>query len=472
VADASPVGGAGGSLARQLRELRLERDNPPYRLISSKTGLSTGHISDVLRGTTVPSWDHLQRLVEYLNGDVPHFRTLWLNLKNEDADDVSWGASHGTSEPDAAPSLWADVSVFISLTPADDDSTFGNIVKFVEQVSRVYHINSGRRMRLFTNAISTDASEGDNWDAWKNRIRLGLSSSTIFLVFISPTYLRDPVRRWELSLIRSFLYMHSASHLLLPLLYAGRPNLSDPELADTLPNQVLEQSQWLDISDVLDNEPDSRTWRSMTRGVASRIDQILAGAAPYGLEIDDHPDISEHKTQSIHEFALIEQPLNQFKSNGMRAAHVVEELIDDLPGHISRLRSAQTYRELLSVSTEAVKRIRLPAREIAAASRRISVDVDESNSSIKRLLEAERAAFPVQNGIRADLLKRFSREPHRHYPRFRQIVKLYNTASEASGYSGDLDRLVQAIQLACLILLDQSGTIEIWHDEIAAMSRL
>ncbi|MFD9732867.1 helix-turn-helix domain-containing protein [Umezawaea sp. NPDC059074] len=64
-------------LVSELRELRLSRSEPSYRLLADRTGRSPSTINDVLTGKRVPGWPVVRDLVSALDGDLDHFQKLY-----------------------------------------------------------------------------------------------------------------------------------------------------------------------------------------------------------------------------------------------------------------------------------------------------------------------------------------------------------------------------------------------------------
>ena len=83
------------SLLSAIRQLHLRAGEPSSRDVMRRIGrgvLSHTTINAVLRGSRVPRWEPLQHVVAALDGDVEHFRSLW--MKARDAEEHSPGAAN------------------------------------------------------------------------------------------------------------------------------------------------------------------------------------------------------------------------------------------------------------------------------------------------------------------------------------------------------------------------------------------
>jgi hypothetical protein len=148
----------------------------------------------------VPSWPLLSKIVLGLGGDEDEFRDLWAASRHAGT------PTEGLPAP--AESSKSDVSIFVSYARVDDEATYSRVTKFASSIKRLYESMTGERVRLYMGADSSAAG-----DIWVDRIRLGMSSSAILLVVISPAYLRSAARREEYRELTSFVCASSNSRL-------------------------------------------------------------------------------------------------------------------------------------------------------------------------------------------------------------------------------------------------------------------
>jgi len=75
----------------------------------------------------------------------------------------------------------ATISVFLSYARLDDMATYGRISTFRADLQHSYEALTGSRVEVFQDVDSVGLGEG-----WKDRIRSGLSTSSILLAFVRP----------------------------------------------------------------------------------------------------------------------------------------------------------------------------------------------------------------------------------------------------------------------------------------------
>lgn len=77
--------GYGPELLEAVKSLHLERGQPSIRDIAQKANRAIGPstIAGVLAGSKAVRWHLLETLVKALDGDVDHFRKLWIQDKRD-----------------------------------------------------------------------------------------------------------------------------------------------------------------------------------------------------------------------------------------------------------------------------------------------------------------------------------------------------------------------------------------------------
>src|SRR5215469_16405798 len=94
-----------------LSDLYLRAGQPSSREIARAIGgVSHTTVNLALRGTKVPSWPVVVKIVEHLDGDIEHFRQLWVDAREP-----------SRTRRDQTKS---DVSVFVSYARIDDQATY------------------------------------------------------------------------------------------------------------------------------------------------------------------------------------------------------------------------------------------------------------------------------------------------------------------------------------------------------------
>ena len=258
------VGDSAAHLLRTaLRALHVRAGAPSTRVIARGIGsISHTTVSQTLRGDRVPSWPLLSKIVLQLGGDEDEFRDLWAATRHAGA------PTEGLPAP--AESSKSDVSVFVSYARVDDEATYSRVTKFTSSIKRLYESMTGEQVRLYMDADSIESG-----DIWSERIRLGMSSSAILLVFISPAYLRSAPCREEYREFTSFVCVSSNSRLIVPLLFSERERI-EKYFGDHAIWAEMQALHPVPVEQLRFEEPGSYEWVRKTQEVVNRMESVLA----------------------------------------------------------------------------------------------------------------------------------------------------------------------------------------------------
>jgi TIR domain len=213
----------------------------------------------------VPSWPLLSKIVLRLGGDEDEFRDLWAASRHAGT------PTEGLPAP--AESSKSDVSIFVSYARVDEEATYSRVTKFASSIKRLHESMTGERARLYMGADSSAAG-----DIWVDLIRLGMSSSAILLVVISPAYLRSAARREEYRELTSFVCASSDSRLIVPLLFSERERI-EKYFGDHAIWAEMQELRPVPVEQVRCEEPGSYEWVRKTQEVVNRIESVLADVA-------------------------------------------------------------------------------------------------------------------------------------------------------------------------------------------------
>ena len=215
-------------------------------------------------------------------------------------------------------------------------------------------------------------------DDWRDRIRLGLSASSIFLAFISPAYLRSPACREELTEFFAFLNANSSTRLIIPLIFASPDRILNEFSEDDLWTQVS-KLQWLDISELRFADPGSGDWIRTLEGVGDRISEVLqsitSGANP-SAKADSDLEIS--KQGLLERMAEIEERMPGMSSGIERYAVLMSQLNEEVTAAGPAMQRADTFAKKLAVSERLANALVPIAKEMDALAGQMVSDLNRA----------------------------------------------------------------------------------------------
>lgn len=155
---------------------------------------------------------------------------------------------------------------FASYSHSDNDASYGRITTIVGDIAKSYRSLTATPLPVFIDTESISLGE-----LWQQRIDAGLTSSAVFLPFISPAYLKSPACRREFRFFQRSL----ADRLIIPLIYGDRARTRSLFRSDAIWRQV-NRHQYLDIGALRLEEPGCAVWMKLVDPIARRIDEVLA----------------------------------------------------------------------------------------------------------------------------------------------------------------------------------------------------
>ena len=293
----------------------------------------------------MPTWPVVAKLGEALDGDVESIRLLWMDAQ----------------KPLEFPGIADDseIQVFVSYARIDDQATYGRISKLIEDIANTYQSMTGWTVGVFSDVDSIKPG-----DDWRDRIRLGLSYSSIFLAFISPAYLRSANCREELNEFLAFLISSSADRLVIPLMYAKKERIETSFAGDELWAKIC-QREYVDISRLRSVNPGSTEWIETIEFLADSIDERLSSFK----HIDDPvpTDTRRPAVKSLQDttppgtlerMATLEEKVPQVVADMSSISDLLNGLAEELTNATPRLSKANTFAARLAVSRDLAKRLR------------------------------------------------------------------------------------------------------------------
>jgi F-box protein 11 len=160
---------------------------------------------------------------------------------------------------------------FASYAHVDNKATYDRVLRIVEDVANGYRSLTATRLATF---VDTQIPLGD---VWRDRIAAGLASSTTFLPFVSPAYLRSAACR------REFRVFHQAldGRLVIPLIYGDKARIEERFRADLIWRSI-QKLQYLDIYQLRFEEPGSALWMKLIDPIVRRVDDAVTAVRGSG----------------------------------------------------------------------------------------------------------------------------------------------------------------------------------------------
>lgn len=439
-----------------LSDLYLKAGEPSSREVARAIGgLSHTTVNLALRGTKVPSWPVVVKLVEHLGGDVEHFRQLWAETR---------GSSRTPREQ-----AKSDVSVFVSYARIDDQATYHRVSQLVDDIANTYRSMTGQEVTVFQDTESIKPG-----DDWKDRIRLGLSSSIIMLAFISPAYLTSPSCREELSEFLAFLDAAASDRLVIQLLYADPERIEGRFAEDDLWVR-LKRIHRLDTSRLRSADPGTSEWVMKVEEIANRIDEVLAD-----IEQSLDPSIAalgpseseEGFPEGILErLAATEEAMPEINENLLRLGTLLEEVGTRTVTATPKMGRADTFGKKLTVSRELAAELNPIADEMTNRADRVIRDFSSLDDFVTNVLTLSKSApvETIKDPRTAELFKQIWDLATVAATSLRQLDEFNQTLAKVIGFSKDLDRPLKAMRGAFLRMADIRGILNVWLDELRTL---
>jgi hypothetical protein len=439
---------AEAAFSAALRDLHVRAGQPSSREMAKGIGaISHSTVYAAVKGTSVPSWPVTEKIVEYLNGDVEAFRDLWVDTRP-------------TAQPRRSYS-GPEVSVFVSYARIDDKSSYGRVSKLIDDVADTYQSITGQRVGVFKDVESIQPG-----DDWRDRIRLGLSASSIFLAFISPAYLRSTNCREELSEFLAFLDSNSSTRLIVPLLFAASDRILNDFGEDELWERI-EKLQWLDVSEMRYQDPGSSSWLRAVDRIAERIDEVLKTFMPVGDEpvtADEPGDDTEPIFDRLAEIESTVMP--GFNESVVKYSHLMEQLNTAVTAASPEMQRADSFGKKLGVSRKLAQKLSPIADEMETEADRLVSYLGEIGYFGRFVVDAARRDPAEDTPETIQILKSISTMASTGVQSFSAIEGFTRSIDQVLGYSRELDVPLKKIQKAGLRIADLRGIFNGWQEEI------
>jgi hypothetical protein len=436
-----------------LRELYARAGAPSTRMMAGAIGgISHTTLHAAIRGTTIPSWPTVAKLVEHLGGYPDTFHALWADTRPKAA------ARHVTTGP--------EISVFVSYARIDDKSTYGRISQLIDGLADTYQSLTGKIVGVFKDVESIKPG-----DDWRDRIRLGLSASSIFLAFISPAYLRSANCREELSEFLAFLDANSSARLIIPLIFTAPDRILNEFSNDSLWERI-EQLQWLDVSRLRYADLGSSDWVLTLERIADRVDEVLLSfasktdQASEGADSEPPSELSEHV---LNRMAAIETKLPDMAASFERYSGLMVQMTEAVTGAAPSMQRADTFAKKLAISEDLAQQLNPIADEMGVEADRLVGYLNELTYIAKFVIDAVRSDVDDASADTIDFLKIVRDTAATGIKSLSVIDDFTRSIGQSIGFSKDLDKPLKKIRQASLKIADLRGILSGWQEEVASL---
>lgn len=356
-----------------------------------------------------------------------------------------------------------EVSVFASYAHDDDHATYGRISKIVEDVGRTYRSLTGAGVSVFkdTEAISLG-------EVWRDKIRAGLASSSILLAFISPAYLRSVTCRQEL---REFL-ASPGNRLIIPVIFADQAWIKATFDHDGLWEEI-ERIQYLAVPQLRSAEPGCEVWLQQIERISLRISEVLtafqaADPTPLAGSASGHPATTGEGGEPAVAMPDLDQSTIRAEIETIRA--VMVEVYTAIREARPQLQVAGTFAARLATARLLGTRLSaFPARLVEAAGAAFT-DISRVDPEVRGVLEQVRSSHldptgPEPSGF-VDAVYVLASEG---LQALSILEDVHGSIGAVLGVSSELDRPLQLLQSAIILVADVRGLLAGWCDEIVVL---
>jgi hypothetical protein len=442
-------------LFSELRKLHVLAGEPGSREVATSIGgVSHTTVNNAIRGKTMPSWPVLSKIVKELGGDEALFRGLWAAVREEGVAVESLPSPVG-SRP--------DVSIFVSYAPIDERATHGRIEEIVLSIKDMYASMTGEDVRVFFDKSSLSAGE-----TWQDAVRFGLSSSSIFLVFLSPSYIRSAACNNEFWELYHFLESNSSERLMIPLLFGDKERIAraDPQTGLW---STASQLLVIDVSSLRIIEPSQTVWLQKAQEIAEVIDRALSSVKRRSVHQADAIGADRSGDDDVAPI-LLEQML-QFEA----AAPELMATMEDLTDLLYKVGSQVNASGPLMKRATTTKRKLSVACQLARSIDPIADQVDEEVTTFLRSLKV----WDVTVQTVFDFMRRSSTvlSGESVLPRLRSVYEMatagirafdeaevmHRAIGQGRGLSYELDAALKKLQSAALRLVDSRAMFTSWR---------
>jgi TIR domain len=449
----------------QLRRLHVHAGEPSSRVLAERAdGLSHTTVNQALKGRRIPSWPILARIVTALGGDEEEFRILWSAVRDNRGSIDELPSPLSANRP--------DVLVFASYARVDDRATYGRIETFINDVSNIYSSMTGMDVGIFFDKDSISPGE-----EWKDRIRLGLSASSVLLAFISPAYLRSVNCTQEFWEFLHFLRANSTTRLIVPLLFAESARMEKNFSNDRLWVEASRLNR-RDISDLRFEQEGSRRWLQLANEVAGVIEDVLSDVADRAPGEAMPGESAARAVAASENFDIlgriqaVEQSAPELISEMQRLLNAINAFGAQMSPAGALMARATTTKRKVSISRQLARQLDPIADDMVDSSTKIRLGIDKWDESISAIVEFTRR-YPDWLQVSEDGddgIQSIRDLAESGIESFGELDHVYEVFQQGRGLSAALDVPLRKAQDALLAMTDVRGVFIGWRDAIDGLT--
>lgn len=213
-----------------------------------------------------------------------HDERLWVPQESPSTEDLALPLPSATPESEPVSSM-TDATVFISYTHKDQESaTGGDIRQFALDIQDTMEGHFGRSIQLFLDVQSI------HWGQQLQRsINDGLRTSTFFLPFITPRYVKSEACQDEFTQFSDAAQRSGSENLLLPLIWITPRELGSAP-AQTPFFTRLRSIKYLDAHKGRVSDRSSAEYRQAVEEIARRLDEVMTERESQPVASDESPE--------------------------------------------------------------------------------------------------------------------------------------------------------------------------------------
>lgn len=366
----------------------------------------------------------------------------------------------------------ATVSVFLSYARLDDKATYGRISNFKTDIQHSYEALTGDRVEVFQDVDSIGLGE-----QWRDRIRAGLSASSILLAFISPAFLRSAACREELRDFLGFLAGPSTQGLIIPLVFGDTNMIEAAFGGDELWLEVRSR-QCLEVPDLRTADQGTERWLRNVERVAARVAEVLGTAASNKAATEIDPASTYTGRQESTQRAQV--TLTEWSVYAPRIQATLgeyNELVPRLGGVFlaegPTLRGAQTFGQKMAAANRLASDLSSFVGESHTIASRLRADVVANDEGVRHIFrQLRKGALRAASAPIVDFVTQVRTVAELGMTSLLSASESVEAMENVRGFAQPVDVLLTELTTTFLIFTELRGAFRGWLEEVAILDNL
>ncbi|MEV0594975.1 toll/interleukin-1 receptor domain-containing protein [Nonomuraea cavernae] len=358
-----------------------------------------------------------------------------------------------------------EVSVFASYAQVDDAATYQRISRIVADIKTTLASQTGSAVNVFKDTESIAAGEN-----WRDRIRLGLSSSTILLAFVSLAYLKSAPCRQEFREFLGFLVANSETRLIIPLIYADFDRVDSRSQEDDIWEEI-KKLQVIKMAHMRATDPGSSEWLRAIQQISDRIEEVLASVDLDSADSTVERSPSNGKEEESDGFLELFTEIEEETPDIVADLNTYSELITHI-GHITasaapEITRAQTFGQKLAATRRLADSLTPVSNEAVAISQRILRGLNKWDSGVHKAVEVlSRQQIDTGGDNSTSFLDAIYGLAEKGIGSIGQLDALREIFDTINGVSKQLNYPLGQIKASLLVFAEIRGIFESWKSAI------